>query len=458
MANKEHLKIIIQGVDTWNEWRSKNPEIEPDLSGSNLGEMVYVSSEKVVNLLLYLGIDKEIIYGLNLNGADLRKVNFNSAKLRRASLKGADLSEANLTKTDITKADLTEANLTKANLNESNLNKVVMLRADLTEANITKADMTGADLRETKLSKAILKDAILRGVITSKKDKGDTSLEKGAELTDTNFNNSDLTGADLRYSDLSRVNLSGAIINENTKYDKNPKGCQVGVNGIWCESTDSAALMTLTPPGNSMQGSDSEAVIVSLKRVRGLHSYSLTLAGIGFLIAVLGLPEIKLPFLSDIEVSSIRYALLAMPISFGILSLVKMFMESALNGASYLQDRNSAMKVGNFPWALSKYSGKSKGKKIQSLITRFVMCFHPFIYLYFGIQWNSLVKGDKSLSVNDTFALILYIGFGILLLFFSAWIFILSQRFQKPILFDRKSEKISNKSSKFTMDLEHQKH
>ena len=36
MANEEHLKILKQGVEAWNEWREKNPQITPDLSKANL--------------------------------------------------------------------------------------------------------------------------------------------------------------------------------------------------------------------------------------------------------------------------------------------------------------------------------------------------------------------------------------------------------------------------------------
>ncbi len=36
MANEEHLKILKQGVEAWNEWKEKNPQITPDLSKANL--------------------------------------------------------------------------------------------------------------------------------------------------------------------------------------------------------------------------------------------------------------------------------------------------------------------------------------------------------------------------------------------------------------------------------------
>lgn len=38
MANQEHLDILKQGVDIWNQWRKEHPDAEPDLSGANLSE------------------------------------------------------------------------------------------------------------------------------------------------------------------------------------------------------------------------------------------------------------------------------------------------------------------------------------------------------------------------------------------------------------------------------------
>ncbi|MCA1815619.1 MAG: hypothetical protein LC746_04300 [Acidobacteria bacterium] len=36
MANKEHLQILEQGVQVWNEWRRANPEIAPNLRKASL--------------------------------------------------------------------------------------------------------------------------------------------------------------------------------------------------------------------------------------------------------------------------------------------------------------------------------------------------------------------------------------------------------------------------------------
>jgi len=36
MANPEHLKILKQGVEDWNQWRKDNPDIKPGLSEADL--------------------------------------------------------------------------------------------------------------------------------------------------------------------------------------------------------------------------------------------------------------------------------------------------------------------------------------------------------------------------------------------------------------------------------------
>ncbi|MGH9751689.1 MAG: pentapeptide repeat-containing protein, partial [Blastocatellia bacterium] len=64
MANPEHLKILKQGVETWNQWRKDNPEVTPDLG-------------------------EALLRGTNLSKADLI-----GATLSKANLSGANLSEA----------------------------------------------------------------------------------------------------------------------------------------------------------------------------------------------------------------------------------------------------------------------------------------------------------------------------------------------------------------------------
>jgi hypothetical protein len=36
MANPKHLAIIKQGVEAWNDWRSAQHRVKPDLRGADL--------------------------------------------------------------------------------------------------------------------------------------------------------------------------------------------------------------------------------------------------------------------------------------------------------------------------------------------------------------------------------------------------------------------------------------
>jgi len=70
MANPEHLQILEQGVEAWNQWRERNKDITPDLAQATLARVA-------------------------LTRADLRPTHLFRANLRRGDL-GANLGGANL--------------------------------------------------------------------------------------------------------------------------------------------------------------------------------------------------------------------------------------------------------------------------------------------------------------------------------------------------------------------------
>ena len=294
-----------------------------------------------------------------------------------------------------------------------------------TQINLREANLSSANLSSANLSWANLQGARLHGADLS-----------GADLTGAYLAGANLVGVNLRRADLSQAGLSGAIVDESTlRETKQIKGVQLGVNGIWVESTDSAALMAMTSLGNSMQGPDPEPVLESLKRSRCLHGFSLLLAITILLMAVLDLKEMKLPWVEDTPIPVDLLGLLAMSVSMGLLILVNSFLTDALKGAQYLQDRRSAMSVGKFPWVLSRYAGGGWPNGPLSCFVRFVSSFHTLAYVYFSAKWYTYdLMGDADINRSA------FVVLSFLALVISSWTFVLSERLQRPILFDSRTE------------------
>jgi hypothetical protein len=47
MANLEHLKILGQGVETWNAWRDEHRDLSPDLSRADLSKAALREARKL---------------------------------------------------------------------------------------------------------------------------------------------------------------------------------------------------------------------------------------------------------------------------------------------------------------------------------------------------------------------------------------------------------------------------
>jgi hypothetical protein len=403
MANPDHLAILKQGVDAWNQWRVESPEIVPDLSDANLKEAK--------------------LSGINLKEANLVRANLAGANLERPELTVFDMIASNLKGTKLIGTDLEGANLMAATLEGAKL-----VGTNLVATNLFGANLKGGNLESAHLELADLVAANL----------------SGANLSLANLEGANLQGADLSGAKFYGASLSGAIMDLRCiSVSKHLLEIEIGVNGIYSAITDSAALMQLSPPGNSMQGSNAEAIVESLKHARKLHNISLGFAAVALLIPILRPKEIKLPFFSDFSADSTHFAVLAILVSIGILSLTESFIRSALDGAKYIRDRDSAMKVGHFPWTISKFD-KGRWGKSQSLIMRFILCFHPLLYLvlYSMELPDSLsaffpARGDWLFYLGNGFMILVYFA----LLALCGRIFWLSQQFQRPILFDPQTEK-----------------
>ncbi|HEV7858436.1 MAG TPA: toll/interleukin-1 receptor domain-containing protein [Pyrinomonadaceae bacterium] len=124
MANPEHLEILKQGVEVWNNWRDEHPEIKPDLSNANLVKA-------------------------NLIHADLMDANLSSANLMDVNLVDADLSFTLLVSADLSAADLSAADLVYAYLNYTKLSHTKFNDARLGYTTFADTDLRAAIGLET---------------------------------------------------------------------------------------------------------------------------------------------------------------------------------------------------------------------------------------------------------------------------------------------------------------------
>jgi uncharacterized protein YjbI with pentapeptide repeats len=267
MANREHLDILKQGVETWNEWREEHPDIRPDLWSADFRDAHLFEADLRNADLSEADLSKADLRRANLRGVDLHEANLSGAYLReanlsRSDLKGADLSNAdlhgaNLSRTDLGNADLSNADLHGANLSGTDLSNADLSNADLhganlewaqmqgthlrkanlSEANLNNSRITSADLSEANLSEANLSDAQLQGANLTRANLRKAHLSE-ANLTQANLTRADLSEANLSGADLSEANLSGAdlgraILVQTKLHKATLTNCRVYGISVW---------------------------------------------------------------------------------------------------------------------------------------------------------------------------------------------------------------------------------
>ena len=122
MANREHLKVLKQGVEAWNKWRREHIKI---LKKRRREDAWILEHRKV----LFPDLSGAKLRGKDLSGAILIGTRFNFADLQNANLSGA-----NLTGADLREANLSHANLCGADLTGAALGFTTFANNDLSEA------------------------------------------------------------------------------------------------------------------------------------------------------------------------------------------------------------------------------------------------------------------------------------------------------------------------------------
>ncbi len=153
MANQVHLDMLKQGVQVWNQWREAHQDIQPNLRGADLREVVL----RGANLF------RADLSSADLSSADLRKINLNDANLSRANLNGVNLNEVPLSQADLRFTKLNRAKLRSVGLYEANLRQAQLNNADLSFADFDFADLSDANLSSARLLRTNLSGANLNG-------------------------------------------------------------------------------------------------------------------------------------------------------------------------------------------------------------------------------------------------------------------------------------------------------
>lgn len=139
MPSTEHLSLIKSGVNIWNEWRIKNPQLLPDLSWSSISSMDLT------------GINLE---STNLKLAFCKGCNFSNANLRHTVFFGANLENSIFENTEIDNVNFEGALLKNAIFINSKVTNCNFKLANLEGALFQNSDVTGAKkLKFEQLSK-----------------------------------------------------------------------------------------------------------------------------------------------------------------------------------------------------------------------------------------------------------------------------------------------------------------
>ena len=89
MANWEHLRILEQGVEAWNKWRTDNKWSRPNLAEADLREADLMQAD-----LWDADFTEANLEGATLVGGYFGGARFDGAALTGANLSGAELAGA----------------------------------------------------------------------------------------------------------------------------------------------------------------------------------------------------------------------------------------------------------------------------------------------------------------------------------------------------------------------------
>jgi uncharacterized protein YjbI with pentapeptide repeats len=139
MVNLNHVKLLVSGVENWNNWRNENPDEKPDLTGTDLQAINLSNADLTYCNLSGANLRSAYLIGARLSYANLSKANLRGAYIIGADLSNADLEDCNLKNANISNSSIIQSNLKDANFSRTDLSSSYIDRCDLTQCNFTKS-------------------------------------------------------------------------------------------------------------------------------------------------------------------------------------------------------------------------------------------------------------------------------------------------------------------------------
>jgi uncharacterized protein YjbI with pentapeptide repeats len=251
-----------------------------------------------------------------------------------------------------------------------------------------------------------------------------TSFDNQCTIDNQDFTGVNITEFSMPDSLWNEIKLTGALFNPDHRNRKSSYGSlEIGLNGIYNRDKGTVALTRFNPKPDSMQGDNPEAIVASLQRARYFMNVSYTMLAIVFLL-YFSEGEGSFKFY-EVEIPKLNAQLLAFYASIGAIIMSSTFAADAWSGIKYITKQSGAMKVGAFPWMISRYSSHKNYMRLINLIMRWSMCLAPLIM---GI----IIMPQAKEEYGHWVVTIPFIASAAL----SIRMIYLSQLFQKPILFD----------------------
>jgi hypothetical protein len=174
MANQEQMKILSQGVEIWNKWRTEHSELDIDLEGADLSgrdiarvNLIKANLNKAIfteSILRKADLSEATLNDASFFGTDLRGASLGKAVLFKAGLSGATLHNANLADANLSMANLTEADLSYANLQGARLAYTTLVRTNLRHANLSGCTVYGTSVWNVNLEGTLQSNLIITDI------------------------------------------------------------------------------------------------------------------------------------------------------------------------------------------------------------------------------------------------------------------------------------------------------